>query len=129
MALGHCTEPGLQQPHRGGCHPVASATSALTSGCSVHPLQPHVLNSQRNFFFFFVQSFGGWSLIQIPDLPLPQIRCSEKLFLVFSLFSLDFCFLSYLFACRHMPGRSSPYFLHLQELAIISLPPCTCRHG
>lgn len=57
--------------------------------------------------FFLIQSSGGWSLIQIPDLPLQQIRCPEKLFLQISLYFLwtsPFC--PTFLACRHTPRRS-----------------------
>lgn len=126
-APGCCTEPGLQQLHRCGCHPVASANSAWPSACSMHPLRPNMLNSQRNFFFFYTKL---WWLVCDSD-PRPAFLADkgsrEVVSPDFSLFSFDFPFLSYLSCMQTHATKILPYLLHLQELTIISLPPCTHR--
>lgn len=107
--------------YRGGCHPVASGISALPSACSMHPLHHNVLNSQRNFFFFYTKL---WSLVCDSDPRSAfvaekhqQVFQRSCFFRFLSLFSLDLPFLSYLscmqtHAKKTLPLLSAPARAH-----------------
>lgn len=96
----------------------------------LHALQPpQVLSSRRNFFEHKSLGAGPWFSSQacLSSRCGVQRSCLPRFLSLLSSSSFQWTspwFPTFL-AHRHMPRSTFPWFLHLQELTVLSLPMCS----